>query len=133
MTISIDGPRELSDSWTGFTQFTPLDEKPPDRYMWSGEETDKTANETQTRSFMARTLDEIGKKCKAEERSINGRMNNRNSITPEDYEEFIDPEDKEFRETIRNARKKLETPMAPAMPCKTCKKSQNGENSKQDQ
>ena len=29
---------------------------------------------------------------------------------------FIDPEDKEFKETIQNARKKLETPMAPAMP-----------------
>ena len=40
---------------------------------------------------------------------------------------FIDPEDKEFKETIRNARKKLETPMAPAMPCKTCKKSKHGE------
>ena len=32
---------------------------------------------------------------------------------------FIDPEDKEFKETIKNARKKLETPVAPAMPCKT--------------
>ena len=36
---------------------------------------------------------------------------------------FIDPEDKEFKETIKNARKKLETPMAPAMPCKTCKET----------
>ena len=47
---------------------------------------------------------------------------------PEDYEDFffIDPEDKEFKETIKNARKKLETPMAPAMPCKTSKKSQRG-------
>ena len=40
---------------------------------------------------------------------------------------FIDPEDKEFKETIRNARKKLETRTAPVMPCKTCKKSKNGE------
>ena len=31
---------------------------------------------------------------------------------------FIDPEDKEFKETIKNDRKKLETPIAPAMPCK---------------
>ena len=31
---------------------------------------------------------------------------------------FIDPEDKEFNETIKNARKKLETPVAPAMSCK---------------
>ena len=40
---------------------------------------------------------------------------------------IIDPEDKEFKETIRNANKNLETSMAPAMPCKTCKKSEKGE------
>ena len=40
---------------------------------------------------------------------------------------FIDPEDKEFKETIKNARDKLETPMAPAMPFKTSKKGQHGE------
>ena len=34
---------------------------------------------------------------------------------------FIDPEDKEFKETIKNARKKLKTPMAPAMLCKISK------------
>ena len=46
-----------------------------------------------------------------------------------DYEEsiFIDPEDKEFKETIEKARRKLETPMAPAMPCKTCKKNKHEE------
>ena len=33
---NIDGSRDLSDSWTGFTQFTQLDEKPPDGQMWSG-------------------------------------------------------------------------------------------------
>ena len=36
---------------------------------------------------------------------------------------FIDPEDKEFKETIKNARKKLETTIAPAMPCKIMKKN----------
>ena len=40
---------------------------------------------------------------------------------------FIDLEGKKFKETIRNARKKVEIPMAPAMPCKTCKKSKHGE------
>ena len=34
---------------------------------------------------------------------------------------FIDPEDTEFKETIKNARKKLETPVAPALPCKITK------------
>ena len=38
---------------------------------------------------------------------------------------FIDPEDKEFKETIKNERKKLETPVAPGMPCKIMKKNQN--------
>ena len=33
---NIDGARDLSDSWTGFTQCTLLEEKPPDGYMWSG-------------------------------------------------------------------------------------------------
>ena len=38
---------------------------------------------------------------------------------------FIDPEDKEFKETIKNAREKLETPVAPAMPCKIMKSNKN--------
>ena len=33
---NIDGSRDLPDPWTGFTQFTLLEEKPPDGYMWSG-------------------------------------------------------------------------------------------------
>ena len=33
----------------------------------------------------------------------------------------LTPEDKEFKETIKNARQKLETPMAPAVPCKIIK------------
>ena len=42
---NIDGSRDLSDPWTGFTQFTLLEEKPPDGYMWSGcEINEKTAN-----------------------------------------------------------------------------------------
>ena len=41
---------------------------------------------------------------------------------------FIDPEDKEFKETIKNARKKSETPVAPAMPCKIMKNNKNCEN-----
>ena len=32
---NIDGSRNLSDPWTGFTQL--LEEKPPDGYMWSGD------------------------------------------------------------------------------------------------
>ena len=41
---NIDGSRDLSDPWTGFTQFTLLDEKAPDGYMWSGEEIDEESS-----------------------------------------------------------------------------------------
>ena len=33
---NVDGGQELSEPWDGFTQFTILNEKPPDGYMWSG-------------------------------------------------------------------------------------------------
>ena len=33
---NIDGSRDLSDRWTGFTQITLVEEKPPNGYMWSG-------------------------------------------------------------------------------------------------
>ena len=39
---------------------------------------------------------------------------------------FIDPEDTEFKETIKNARKKLETSVAPAVPCKIMKNGRSG-------
>ena len=34
---NIDGARDLSDPWAGFTQFATLSEKPPEGHMWSGE------------------------------------------------------------------------------------------------
>ena len=43
---------------------------------------------------------------------------------------FIDPEDTEFKETIKNARKKLETSVALAMPCKITKTCGSGESDK---
>ena len=34
---NIDGSINLSDSWTGFTHFILLEEKPPEGFLWSGE------------------------------------------------------------------------------------------------
>ena len=45
---NIDGPRDLSDLWTGFTQFTLLKGKPPEGYMWSGEEINEKTADIQT-------------------------------------------------------------------------------------
>ena len=77
---------------------------------------------------MARTLDKIGKNAEPKEKqkwsNEKPKLDNAR-ILRGIY--FIDPEDKEFKETIKNARKKLETPMAPAMLYKTSKKSKHGE------
>ena len=43
---------------------------------------------------------------------------------------FIDPEDTEFEETIKNARNKLETSVAPAMPLKIMKNCGGGASNK---
>ena len=59
---NVDGSRDLSGSWTGFSQFTLLEGKPPDGYMWSGERLTRL-HSIQARSFMARALDKIGQKC----------------------------------------------------------------------
>ena len=58
--------KDLSDPWTGFTQFTLLEEKAPDGYMWSGGEINEKTADIQARSLMARTLGENGKECQAE-------------------------------------------------------------------
>ena len=64
---NIDGSRDLSDPWTGFTQFALLEEKPPDGYMWSGGgEIDEKTAYIQARSSMARALEINGKASQAE-------------------------------------------------------------------
>ena len=63
---NIDGSRDLSDPWTGFTQFTLLEEKAPDGYMWCGERLNEKTAYIQARSFMARNLESNGKKRRAE-------------------------------------------------------------------
>ena len=63
---NIDGSRDLSDSWTGFTQFTLLEEKHPEGFMWSRGEIDEKTACIQARSSMARALEINGKARQAE-------------------------------------------------------------------
>ena len=49
----------MSDTWTRFTRFTMLSEKPPDGYTWSGEETYEETNHLKARQIMARDVENI--------------------------------------------------------------------------
>ena len=54
---NVDGEKELSDAWTGFTRFILLNERPPDGYTWSGRETYKETNHLKTRQCVARFVE----------------------------------------------------------------------------
>ena len=115
---NIDGSRDVSDSWTGFTQFTLLGETSRRKCVVRGEINEKTAD-IQARSFMARTVGQNAK-LKEKQKWSHEKPHLDNARQLQGIY-FIDPEDKEFKETIKNARKKLETPVAPAMPRKIIK------------
>ena len=119
------GQETLSDPWRGFTRFTLLEEKPSKRTYVVQEKTDTKAANIQTRSFMARGMSRNAKLREKRKWAIEKpKLDNARRLRGI-Y--FIDPEDMEFKETIKNARRKLETPVAPAMPCKTCNKDKHGE------
>ena len=123
---NIDGSRDFSDDWTGFTQFTLLEEKTPDGHMWSGERLTRKQLASRPDHLWPELWEKMGKNPKLKERQKwsheKPQLDNARKLRGI-Y--FIDPEDMELKETIKNARKKLETSVAPAMPCKISKNNQN--------
>ena len=79
---NIDGSRDLSDPWTGVTQFTLLEEKPPDGYMWSGGRLTRKQLTSRPHHLWPELWTKLGP-------GKSGHMKNPNSIMPENYEEFI--------------------------------------------
>ena len=120
---NLDGSRDLSDPWTGFTQFTQLEEKPPEGYMWSGRRLTRKQLTSRPDHLWPELWKSIGKHAKLKEKQkwSNEKIHLENARKLRGIY-FIDPEDTEFKETIKNARKKLETSVALAMPCKNYEK-----------
>ena len=120
---NFDGSRDLSDPWTGFKQNYYIGRKTSRRIsVVRGGIDEKTAQiiygqNPGRKNWRNANLKEKHKWSNEKPKLDNARRSR--GIY------FIDPEDKEFKETIRNARKKLETQRAPAMPCKISKNIQN--------
>ena len=116
---NISGSRYLSDPWTGFTQFIFLEEKAPDGYMWSGERLTRKQLTSRPDHLWPELWKSMGKhaKLKDKQKWSEEKFHFENARKLRGIY-FIDTEDTEFKETIKNARKKLETSVAPAMPCK---------------
>ena len=98
---TVDGSRELSDPWTGFTQFTLLEEKPPDGYMWSRERLTRKQLTCRPDHLWPEIWKTMGRNAKLKEWQT-WSNENRNSIMPEDYEESIS-----LTLRTRNSRKPL--------------------------
>ena len=125
--LNIDGSRDFSDRWTGFTQFTLLDEKAPDGYTWSGWRLTRKQFTSRQDHLWPELSKSMGKlaKLKVKQKLSSAKLQIENARKLRGIY-FIDPDDTEFKETIKNARKKLETSVALAMPCKILKNCGNG-------
>ena len=64
----VDGSRDSSDSWTGFTQFTLLNEKPPDGFLWSGERLTKRPASSRPDHLWPELWKSMGKHAKLKEK-----------------------------------------------------------------
>ena len=125
---NIDGSRDFSGPWRGFTQVTLLEGKPPDGYMWSVERLARKQMTSRPEHLWPDLWIKFGRKAQLKERhkwsdekpKLDDARRLRGICV-------LEPEDKEFKETIKKARKKLETLVVPAMPCKTSKKCKHGE------
>ena len=109
---NVDGVSELSDTWTGFTRFIILSEKPPDGYSWSGRRL--TRKQTTSRPDnvwpdMWKHMSDASKRKEKQKWAIEKpKLDNARRLRGI-Y--FIDSEDEEFKITMINARRKLEVPM----------------------
>ena len=120
------GTADLSDAWTGFTQFTILDEKPPEGCSWSGGGWQKSKQHP----GQITCGQKYGKICQTQlnEKNKNGLSKNRSSTMRKSWEgltSFI-RQMHNSKKPSQNALKKLEVTMPAVVPCKI-RRSKHGE------
>ena len=117
---NVDVDRELSDAWTGFTRFISLSERPPDGYTWSGwrlMRKQTTSRPDNVWPDMWKHMSDASKRKAKQKWAVEKpKLDNARQLR---CIFFIEPDDEEFKQTMKNARRKLEIPMPAAMPCKT--------------
>ena len=116
---NVDGDRELSDSWTGFTRFIVLNEKAADGCTWSWKYLARKQTTSRPDSpwpEIRQDVSEASKRKKKQKWCIEKpKLDNARKLRGIF---FIDLDDEEFKRMMKNARKKLEFPIPAAMPCR---------------
>ena len=97
--------RSLSDSWTGFTKCTLLNEKPPEGNMWFRERLTKWQATSRPDHLWPELWRGMSKNAKLREKHqwSNEKLHLENARKLRGIY-FMDPEDKEFKETIKRVR-----------------------------
>ena len=112
-------------------KFTLLEEKPPNGCMLSGVRLTRKQLTSRPDHLWPELLEKMGKNAKLNEK----QKWSHEKLHPDNARKLrgiyvIDLVDKEFTETIKNARNKLETSVAPALSCKIMKNCGSGGSNK---
>ena len=110
----------MSDARTGFTRFIVLNENPSNGYTWS--EGRLIRKQTTSRPDtvwpeMWKHVSDASKRKEKQKWAIEKpKLDNARKSSGIS---FIEPEDEDFKNIMKNARRKLEIPMPAAVPCET--------------
>ena len=111
--------KEWSDAWTGFTRFVLLKERPPEGYTWSVERLtwkQKTSRPDDVWPDMWKCWSDAAKKKAKQRWAIEKpKLDNARHLRGIF---IIEPDDEEFKFTMKAARRELEVPMPAATLCK---------------
>ena len=109
----------MSDAWTGSTRFFLLSEKPLDGFSWSVERLTRKQTTSRPDTVWPEMWKHMSDASKRKEKQMwaveKPKLDNARSLRGV-Y--FIDPDDEEFKDIMKNARRKLEIPMPAVIPCK---------------
>ena len=86
---NIDGSRDLSDYWTGFAQFTELEEKPQNGKMWSGERLTRKQVTSRADNLWPELWSKLGRNAQLKKKQKWSHKKPKLDKMPENYEEFI--------------------------------------------
>ena len=104
---------------SGLTRFTLLNEKPPDGYTWSRERLTRKQTISRPDTLWPEIWIDMSDALKRKEKQKwaieKPKLDNARKFRGIC---FIDPDDGEFKDIMKNARRKLEVAMPAAMPCK---------------
>ena len=119
---NVDGARQLSATWIGFTRFTVLKKPPPAGHMWARERVTKIQTTSRPDDVWSEVRSNMFKGHQREAKQRWQRDEPKLDAARRLKGIYYIAPDQEFDTVISNFKRKLETQMESAMPCTAQKK-----------